>query len=256
MMYAGFFGSSITKNVGFPPATRNQSSYPNLVSTHFGWKYDNLAVGGNPNTDIFHSVYNAIHNNTYDIIFVQWSRPMWINFNPRPGVIFSPHSSSDSWTELSSCIQVPIKKLILASDVMRFLNHEYSNLIKLVDYANILDDISKNNNQKIFYINGAVQWNEKLITFNSKSDNLYELDDYTKYVLDFDNSVDEYIIKYANELRDKLLTLDQTLWMNLFEMLCWSNIDVGPLGHHQGIETNKNWAEKIIKYMESNNELH
>jgi len=88
MTQACFNGCSFTVGEGFPPEQRDEHIYDRLVSRHYFFKAENIAVGGSSNYTIFMRSCQALLSGQYDIVFTQWSALNRIWLHPGPDVAF------------------------------------------------------------------------------------------------------------------------------------------------------------------------
>lgn len=252
-MRACFNGCSFTVGEGFPVEQRELFIYDRLVSRHFNVDHTNIAQGGASNYNIFMRSLQALLSNKYDIMFVQWSALNRIWLSPGPEVYF--FVNDDKYPDftyrdlyLNKHDKNFLKKCLL------LLNHDYQNILDLIDYCSSLLVLAHAQNTKIFFINGIVPWTDDL-TKPLGPDLESTLSNYTKNILDFDNRNDHEVVEFFLKLQTKFKELDQTKWINLFDSLQENTIDHGPEGHHPGINSHQWMANKIINYIEENNIL-
>jgi hypothetical protein len=132
--------------------------------------------------------------------------------------------------------------------MIMLLNHDYQNIIELVDYIKILEELARSNQVKIAHVNGMVPWQTDLADGNTAND-FSTMSLYTRQLLDFDNRDDEEIKKLFLELHNKFLKLDPHCWVNLFDSFQSQTIDVGPLGHHPGPRSHVNMSNLVQNYL-------
>ena len=86
-----------------------------------------------------------------------------------------------------------------------------------------------------------------------KNDNkLDNLSEYTKEILYFNNSPDNEIRHFLDNLRTAMNTLDQNKWVNMFNSILNNRIDtVSDIDYHPGIKTHTKFAEQIIEYLDN-----
>lgn len=249
---AAFCGCSMTFGEGFTVEDRKRYVYDSLVSQHFKFENFNLGIKGAGNYEIFMQAANAARSKKFDLIFVQWTvlNRMWLSPGPDTHLFLNDNKVPDFHYRdlyISPNELTKFKKLLL------ILNHDYQNLLDLIDWCNFLEIIAKSTNTKIVFINGATRWEEDIIT---PLDNNLEksLSNYSKEMLEFDSRPDTEIISYFLKLQKKFAELDTTKWVCLFD--CWDKhfIDLVDDGH-PGINSQKWVANKIINYIEENNIL-
>jgi hypothetical protein len=134
------------------------------------------------------------------------------------------------------------------------LNHDFHNILSLVDYCTILSNLAEHSKTKIIFINGLVPWTSDLAK-PVGTDLGMSLSEYSKEILDFDHRDDSEITKFFTILQEKFLLIDKSKWVNIFDSLFLNQTDLGPEGHHPGIHSHQWMADQISHYLENNNIL-
>lgn len=242
-MKAVFAGCSFTVGSGFPVHLRDTYIYDRLVSNHFKFDRINIGVEGASNYKIFMGVAQALCYDQIDIVFVQWSALNRIWLSPEPGVSYTILNNKQI---IDSRFKPEFLKKF--SDTLKVLNHDFQNIIDLIDYCSIIDNLAQHTSTKVVYINGMVPWTKEIS--NPIDEDLSNfLSDYTKEVLNFNTSTDDRIIKNFKVLHEKFLNLDCNKWVNLFEPFQKNSIDTGPEGHHPGVNSHAWLASQIINHI-------
>jgi len=248
-----FNGCSFTEGEGFAHNTRDQYIYDRLVQRHYNFDRTNIAIAGSSNLTIFLRSAQALRSLKYNIVVTQWTALNRIWFSPGPdGRFFSnDNSHGDEFVYRDLRLTPGEKKQFRRMLVL--LNHDYQNLLDLIDYYLILEELAESHKVKLVHINGLVPWTRDLIE-SIAFDNLHDsLSPYTKTLLDFDTRDDWEIIKYVNILRDRFKLINQQKWVNLFDSFLDNTCDTGPEGHHPGIQSHIWMADKIINYINREN---
>lgn len=144
------------------------------------------------------------------------------------------------------------KELQKFTDTYHILNHDYNNLLTLINYSSILTELSKNKTQLIF-INGLVPWTKEITTLDTLQNMSINLSKYTKEILEFESRSDDELIEFFTTLNIALMNLNKSLWINMFDSLYTQQIDLGNDNAHPGPKSHALYAEMIIKYLEENN---
>lgn len=252
-MQVCFNGCSFTVGEGFPVEQRNRFVYDRLVARYFNFERTNIAISGSSNYTIFMRSATAIKSKLYDIIFIQWSslNRLWLSPGPETYLFTNDTKFSDFRCRdlyLSPSELKNFKNTLLS------MNHDYQNIFDLIDYSNYLLLMAKQTGIKVVYINGLVPWTDDLCN-PIGSDLSNSLSEYSKSILDFNHRDDYEIINYFSKLQAKFQELDQTHWINLFDTFQSNMVDLGPEGHHPGINSHQWMANKIINYIKGNNIL-
>jgi hypothetical protein len=246
---ACFTGCSFTVGEGFPQDQRSAHIYDRIVSKHAGLDSVNLARGGWGNYRIFMQAANSITSQKYDIVFAQWSDMNRIWLSPGPEEWFASNDDSDQSFRYHD-IYISAKDKLNFIDTVKVLNHDYQNIIDLVDYTKILNQLADANNVKIVHINGLVPWQDDLLASLDRTNLETFFSDYTKTLLNFETKPEHEVCYYFNKLQNKFNELDQTRWVNLFDSFLSNTVDTGPLGHHPGERSHRIMADKIINYLD------
>lgn len=245
-------GCSFTVGEGFPEHQRDQYIYDRLVSKQFGFESTNIAVGGSSNLEIFKRSAQAILDNKYDIVVTQWSALNRICLHPGPDCTFFLNDTRYSDFKYRD-IYIDSNTKILLKKTILLLNHDYHNILDLIKYCCILSYMSVVSNVKMIFVNGLVPWTDDLTRELIPANISSSLSDYTKSVLDFDHRNDSEIITFFHELQKNFLSIDQHLWVNLFDSMIDNSPDTGPEGHHPGPLSHQIMATKISDYIIRNN---
>ena len=244
-----FNGCSLTVGEGFPEHQRPTFIYNHLVSQALDAEHDNIAKGGSSNYIIFMRSAEAILTGAYDIVVTQWSalNRLWLYPGPDCSFFINDVKNKEfNYKELH--LSARDKKKIC--DTIKLLNHDYANIIDLINYCKILNKLAETNTTKNVFVNGLVPWCDDLT--RPLGPNLEtSLSEYTKSILDHESRDDVETIKFFTQLQEKFTELDQIKWVNLFDSFDSISIDVGPEGHHPGINSHQLMADKIINYMET-----
>ena len=231
---------------------RNQYIYDRVVSKQFGFTSTNIAVGGSSNLEIFKRSAQAILDKEYDIVITQWSalNRLWLYPGPDCSYFLNDTRYPDFKYRdiyIDSNTNALLRKMLL------LLNHDYHNLLDLITYCCILDCMAVASNVKVIFVNGIVPWTDDLIYAPLLSNISGSLSDYTKSMLDFDHRDDSESITMFKELQRKFLSMDQRLWVNLFDSMRDNSPDKGSEGHHPGPLSHQIMATKISDYITRNN---
>jgi hypothetical protein len=247
---ACFNGCSFTVGEGFEsPEEKDLYVYDRLVANSIGYNRINIAVPGSSNHRIFIRSVNAIEKGICDILFVQWSAlsRIWLSPGPEAWYCAMPSPTVNEYVYRNKVLLKGKEKLNFEITLNLF-NHDYNNILELVDYCNILSKLAKQSNVQIVYINGLVPWTRDLVT--ALTDDLNNsLSLYTKEILDFSSRDDDDIKKNFLNLQQKFSTMDLSQWVNVFDSLQNNMVDIGTAGHHPGIKSNQWIANKIIDFM-------
>ena len=247
-----FIGCSFTVGVGLDHEKNDVNNYTNIVANHCSADVKNSAVGGNSNYNIFMTAVNEILFNTPDKIFVQWSNlnRLWLYPGPNTKLVLS-HTIKTDYEYRD--IFYSKKELQKFTDTYHILNHDYNNLITLINYCNILTEINKNTTQLIF-INGLLPWTNEISSSDTMGNFSKNLSNYTKEILEFNSRDDNELLEFFTKLNVAVLSLNQSVWINMFNSFAKLAVDVGTDNEHPGPKSHQQYAEMIINYLEGHND--
>jgi len=117
------------------------------------------------------------------------------------------------------------------------LNHDYSNIMSLIDYTRILQQMADDAGRDIWFINGMVPWTEDMLTGSEPSD--YALSLYQG----LDNTETQDFIE---RLQNNLELVDWQQWVNPWHSIRDMQEDNAPLDNHPGPNTHIKIADMII----------
>lgn len=242
-----FNGCSFTEGVGFEPHQRPEVIYDRLVCRELGWSGDNIAVGGSSNHGIFMRSAQAIRSGQYQVVATQWSSLNRQWFYPGPDTVYFTNDGRASYRYRHINLDKSNKKFF--DDTVRVLNHDYQNIIDLIDYCGILQDLGRQHGTRIVMINGLVPWTTDLVHYHG-GDLQHGLSAYTKQILDFAHRSDQEVRQFFMKLQTKFAQLDQTQWVNLFDSFMHNCMDLSPTDHHPGEKSHRQMANRVLDYLQ------
>lgn len=245
-----FIGCSFTVGVGLPLEKDDRNNYTNIVSKKYNAIANNIAVSGNSNYNIFMGAINELLGKNPDKLFVQWSalNRLWLCPGPDTTLSLSHTINNDYAYRDISYKKAELQKF---TDMYHLLNHDYNNILTLINYCNILTELSFNKTEIIF-INGLVNWTSEITTLDTLQDMAVYLSPYTKGLLEFESRSDDELIEFFSKLHNAINLLDKTAWVNMFNSMMKTKLDKGTDHIHPGPTSHVAYAEMIIKYLESN----
>jgi hypothetical protein len=207
-----FNGCSITQGAGFANEKLNPNIYPNLIATD----YINDASGGASNLKIFLHSSRAIIDNLADIYIVQWSalHRHWVYAAPDQGTYIGSVADSHQLKDFVAQYQL--------------LNHDYGNILQLIDFCRILQALANSCNAKLLFVNGLVDWSNKI--------------DWMHKLVEDASSDHE---RFVENLQNNMELVDWNLWINPWSSMYDSRLDEANDGLHPGPLTHKHIADQI-----------
>lgn len=247
-----FNGCSYTVGEGFESEDRDAYVYDRLVANDLNLIRTNIAKGGSSNYLIFMRSAEAIMFNYYDIVVTQWSALNRLWLFPGPDTQFFVNSEDKSYRYRDIYINKKEHKKL--KEKLLILNHDYQNIIDVINYCNILENLAAQSGVDCVFTNGLIPWTEDLFSYNENL-NLSDLSDYAKQILEFDYRDDAEMVNYLIKLKSSFDTLNTEIWVNIFQPMNQLSIDRGLLGHHPGIESNKIFATMLKEFIINKNLL-
>ena len=222
-----FSGCSITAGEGFDLGKNDTRLYPNLVGQALNAEVINDALGGSSNLKIFTTAAKAMIDNPADVYVIQWSavHRFWLYPRPDRGIYLSVNKPDPAYRDFIVQFQM--------------LNHDYPNLMAVIDYSRILDTMATSAGSKIVFVNGMLPWTEDLLKRENPSD-------YNKLL--FKGFTDDERAYYWHHLANNLELVDWTKWTNPWKnMTPDMHIDNAPLDDHPGPKTHNSIAELVLE---------
>lgn len=223
----------------------------------------NIGQGGASNTEIFQNATRMISSagNDIDIMFCQWSSSPRYNFNTGfelwdtseslNATDIRPHdihlNKGDHWP------REYVKDLL---DRLRVMHHLHWEILKIVDYSNILSRLAKQIGFDIFFINGICPWDTDYFT---RLENV-KPESYTpftkKEILNIDSRDDQDIFKLYNLAHDHYREaggINDMQWINLYDSFSSNKIDVNFDLLHPGEKSNVLYYNLIKNKLDRSN---
>ena len=211
MMYVG--GCSITQGAGFEKEKEDPRIYPNLI----GNSVINDAEGGSSNLKIFLKAATAIIDNLADVYIVQWSavHRHWVYPAPDQGIYFGSMLDPNS----------PNNKLIAQ---YQLLNHDYGNIMQLIDFCRILQDQASSHNVKLLFVNGLVNWSNDI-----------------NWMKELVSTAESDHDRFVEQMQNNMELVDWDLWVNPWNNMYAVRLDEAEDDLHPGPLTHKRIAEQL-----------
>jgi len=124
----------------------------------------------------------------------------------------------------------------------------YQNMIELIDYVNVLEDLAQYHGVKIAHVNGMISWQSDLNDVGV-ADDFSRMTDYTRQMLDFDNRNDTQIRQLFLKLHSKFISMNPRRWINLFNSFQSQTVDTVPLGPHPGLRSHVLMSNLVRNYL-------
>ena len=265
-----FSGCSFTAGNGWLNTTPEESGRTECKDSPYLWvnichnrinKFSeleliNLGQGGASNTEIFQNTVREIvkHGNQIDTIFCQWTSMPRYNWN----VGFELWNTSEGLlsdrnydVNLRPGNKWSRKYLNDLIDRLRVLHHLHWEILKVVDYSNIIYKLTQHLGiPNVFFVNGICPWdNNYFVELNNVKPEMYT--EFTKTrILDVDTRDDADILelyKLAHRQYQEAGGVDKLPWINLYSSLLTNKVDTNFDNNHPGEKSNMLYYEMIAR---------
>jgi lysophospholipase L1-like esterase len=243
-----FIGCSITKGVGLPNEDLDENNYTNIVGNYFNAEIINLSKGGNSNYNIFIDGVNQLLYNKPDVLLLQWSGLQRHWLYPNLDVKFLIVNGALA-SDLNYLDTVFSKKVLQKfTEQFLLLNHDYHNILALLNYCKILETIAGDQTRLIF-INGLLPWTKEIQYKQAVTNPAKNFSEYTKNLLSINMLPDEDIELFFNKIHNGLTQINKNKWINMFQSIPLLLEDLGTDNSHPGPETHAKIAQMIINHI-------
>jgi len=221
----------------------------------------NYGQSGANNSEIFRNTVKAMseHHSNIDTIFCQWTAMPRYKFN----IGFELWPTTESINQaarskfdvnLSNGTKLNRKYLDNLLDQFYVLHHLHGEIVSVVTYANILQQLAKALSIKLYFVNGICPWDKDYFT---KLNNVLP-ENYTTFtkneILEIDRRSDEDIFQLYNKLHNDYADVggvDPSQWVNLYDSMKSNMIDTNYDDMHPGTKSNQLYFQQIKKFLEN-----
>jgi hypothetical protein len=220
----------------------------------------NAGIGGASNTEIFQTTVKEISSyEGIDTIFCQWTSMPRYRFKVgfelwHTDETLNPLGQPRQDIDLSNGTQWSREYLDDLLDRFLVLHHLHGEILKVVEYSNILKKLCKKFNIKLYFINGLCPWDQNY--FVRLHDVLPE--SYTPFtknqILDIESRNDNDIFKLYKILHDdydKVGGIDPADWVNLYNSMKTNKMDTNHDNLHPGIKSNQLYFQQVKSFLEN-----
>jgi len=212
----------------------------------------NYGQGGASNSEIFKNSVDAIttHNSGIKIMICQWTGMPRFSFKTKLELW-------DTSQELSKLVRERDKNQKYINDIIyrfRSLIHLQGEILKVVEYTNILQRLTKQLGIKLYHINGLCPWdNNYFVRLSNVLPESYT--EFTKKeILNIKDRNDEDIFKLYELIHleyDQVGGIDTSCWINLYNSMLSNIIDTNYDNQHPGNKSNQLYFQQVKQFLES-----
>ena len=254
-----FTGCSYTAGYGWELERHDPNLWTNILHKNNSFLKNteqvNLGIPGASNLEIFTETARALVEHQPMYALVEWTS------YPRYNVLLSVETYNSHQRFTANTVffdqkfnDVTYTKKYLGNIRDRFfsLHNPHLDIVNIVKYTNILINLSKLTNTKIFFINGMCHWdNGYFNVLQNVLPNQYT--PYTQSILNCDNRDDSEIFKLYDKIHQEYFIeggIQSQHWLNLYSSMRSKMVDVNPDGVHPGKLSNINFFDLV------NQQLH
>jgi hypothetical protein len=214
----------------------------------------NLGASSCNNTDIFQSTVKAISDySDIDTIFCQWTAMPRYKFSvgfefDKTQEAIQPLSRNKKGYDDNVRINHSREYIDDLLDKLRALHHLHREIIKVVEYCNILKNLSKKSNIKLYFVNGFCPWDQNyFIRLSGALPNDYTTFTKEKILQTNTRSQEDNIALYKimHDEYDLAGGIDPADWVNLYSSMFTNIIDTNYDRLHPGIKTNQLYFQQV-----------
>jgi hypothetical protein len=262
-----FCGCSYVQGIGLELEKNDSNLWVNILHKSIGplsaTRLINAGVGGAANEDIFLSaLHNLLDHQDCCYLFVAWTSLKRLHVNPSVELYATNlylERSSIPDVGVNPNITIPGKYVENIRDRFFDLTHTHYDLLKILQYTNVIGQLANKLDVKVFFINSLLPVDTNYFTHiltetRVPTDTTF----YTQKLLNLDTRDDEeYLILYDKIHSEYKKTggLDHN-WLNIdrgFRRYFYA--DAGNDNLHPGIKSNKNFAHFLIEKFNSRQQL-
>jgi hypothetical protein len=243
-----FAGCSMTAECGFSEQSRIKHHWPHLLSQKFDCYYNNIAIGGMSNEEIYYRTLETVLQQEFDLVVVMWSAigRRWIYYNT---------NNVDDWTSINPhslsgycCQTTEVKDFSKINKA--FFENSYMNIKHWLLLINSLQNIFVNSNQPYVFAKGFDNYLQEFKSANY-TNNGFDLASNIMPLLDFDNRPDYYIYEKLSIIKNLISQVDCSNWANWDETSFQDScVDLSEDNMHPGIKSNLNFLNLITNHIE------
>lgn len=245
-----FVGCSHTADSGFTEENQPKYHWPWLLSNHYDCYFQNAAIGGCSNDEIFYRCNEFIHSSQCDLVVVLWSNigRKWIYFED---------NNVDDFTIINNgrlagvnCNHpgvIEYTKLHYSYFDNKFIEIKHW-LLQTLSLASTLQEL----NLPFVFIKGFDNYINDLLSATVLPCG-FDLSNGLKNILDFDHRPDYYIAEKLRSLKTLLDKTNQNYWLNFdteaFTSSCYQ-LDLADDQIHHGPKSNQKLFQDLVVHIE------
>lgn len=239
-------GGSNMAGVGFLDLSDSLNIYPNLLGSKLNFRVVNYGKAGANNDEIFVKSMQSLINPP-EILVVEWNNFHRFRFYPAPDINIFVSTDKIILPESDRVPYFTQKELNVFQKILILFTHDYHEIIKILEYCEIISSMCESKNTNLVMINGSVPWTSDLDCDIINSDLSKSLSNFTKQMISFDTRDDLEIIELLETLRKKNKIIPKEIWAaDQFYDINHYKVDYAPLDNiHPGPETHKIIAQNV-----------
>jgi hypothetical protein len=261
MIYSAFTGCSYTEGIGLKNTTTDKDLWVNNVHSTLLKHTDllNLGKSGATNAEIFQTAIDTVVTYPCQYLFVQWTELLRYKLNPGvetyPTSIFcSTNNTQEFGVDINPGVRYSPAYIENIKNRFFDLHHEHYEIIKVIEYSNIIKKLCNRTGTIVFFINGILPWDENYFDYIT---DLHRIPSdttlYTQKQLNADTRDDvEYFLLY-DKIHKQYAPLEysKSSWVNLYSGFrsCFY-LDIGLDDVHPGVGSHQQFSNHLIENLQ------
>jgi hypothetical protein len=243
-----FAGCSFTAHCGFNDTNQLIYHWPEIFSKHFNVYYQNIAIGGCSNNEIFKRTIEATASQSFDLVIVMWSSTdrKWI---------YHSNNNVDDYTIINNGIPLGFNNHCAESKTYAKLhythfNNQYMNLKHWLIDSLALAKYFESIQQPYVFSKGFDNLISGIdcVTY-CQGTGFTNISDTVKQMVDFDNQPDYYINEKIKILQNLINQNKNLNWIDFLDSGFFRHaVDISDDNMHPGIKSNQIFATRLIDH--------
>lgn len=254
-------GASVPSGYGLDGGKLNPNLFVTRLATEtLGYSFnniDNISIISADNNRIFLDTALKISSGDYSDVLICWQSLNRMSFQIGLELYFTTAcflANDIPDINLRANELASGKKLTQISDYLKRYYNPHWPILAMIQYINILQELAKQHNTRIFYINFNQPWSKNYFQYKNYKFPA-DLDDFTRRVLDVEFRDDDTISKLYTMIHNQYKTaggIHESRWLNLYLPLFECQVDsIAPNDFHPGPQSQLKFFEILAPVLES-----
>jgi len=243
-----FEGCSFTASNGYTEANQHRFHWPYLLQQHYQFEFNNTAIGGSSNDEIFNRALHGTTDSLYKLVVVQWSE---INRH----WIYHATANIDDYTIINRGLPSGYRSKDQTVQQYAKLHHTcfnntYVNLRRWLLQTIALAGFFEFREQNYIFIKGFENYISQFESIRyDVQDGFVGVLPEIKKLLDFDRRPDDYMLKKIVDIQKLIQQVKNLNWLNFgVPGISDAKFDLAEDKVHPGPDSNRALADQFINY--------